>query len=72
MCSNKKDKETLLLVRSSKIFQHPESFQIPKEVTINHNNKDLINIIKELDRRCSQLWDKVVYERDKGYVKYIK
>ena len=32
----------------------------------------LIVLVKELDRRFMQLWDKVVFERDHGLVDYTK
>lgn len=35
-------------------------------------SEDLFHLVKELDRRTVQLWDKVSYEREKGLVDYSK
>lgn len=33
---------------------------------------DLVMLVKELDRRFIQLWDKVTYEQKNGFVDYSK
>ena len=36
----------------------------------NMNKETLVQVIREMDRRLMQLWDKVSYEKEKGYINY--
>lgn len=36
------------------------------------SREEMISLIKELDRRFIQLWDKVIFERDRNLVDYNK
>ena len=36
------------------------------------SQEQMLDLIKELDRRFIQLWDKVVFEREKGLLDYGK
>jgi len=36
------------------------------------SREEMISLIKELDRRFIQLWDKVIFERDRNLVDYRK
>lgn len=57
-------------LKSSEMFQHSSSPTIPKIITEGHSREDLLIILSELDRRCSQLWDKVAFERENELVNY--
>lgn len=46
-------------------WDHPSAGDVSKL-----SNAELLALVKELDRRFIQLWDKVVFEREHGLVNY--
>ncbi len=70
MPQSRKDNDVLFSLKSAKMFQHPESPQIPDVIKEDVTKEDLLILLQELDRRCGQLWDKVTFERAHGLVDY--
>ena len=61
-------------MRSSQAYwdpDKPEIIELLKKDPEQLNKDELIKIVKELDRRFMQLWDKVSYERDNNLVNYL-
>lgn len=49
---------------------NPEVADLLKQAPESLLKDDLVVLVRELDRRFMQLWDKVGFERDKGLVDY--
>ncbi|WNO10607.1 hypothetical protein [Teredinibacter sp. KSP-S5-2] len=68
----------MIKLKSAEIYWNPDDSKINSilsngEVEIeNMNKEDIEYLVKELDRRLCQLWDKVAFERDNGLVDYSK
>lgn len=67
--------ESFQTLRSAKAYWSPDrpdiiaALKVAPEVMCN---ADLVQLIRELDRRLIQLWDKVTFERDHDLVDYSR
>lgn len=62
-----------MTLRSNQAYWDPAKPEIQealKQDPTKLSKDDLVMLVKELDRRFMQLWDKVTYERENGFVKY--
>ncbi len=66
---------TPIELKSKKVYWNPNDKIIQRVLesdvdVLNINKNDLVHLIKELDRRLLQLWDKVSFERENELVDY--